>query len=111
MNQIRIMCTAAAVVVAAATGTTFQAPAPVLSPRDELKTIVMPAGYHLELVASEPLVQDPVVLDWDGDGRLWVVEMTGYMNDIQAAREHDPLGRVVVLQDTNGDGRMDKRTV
>ena len=84
---------------------------PVRSPADELKTIVMPPGYHLELVASEPLVQDPVVIDWDGDGRLWVVEMVGYMNDITAKNEHEPLGRVVVLQDTNGDGKMDKRTV
>ena len=84
---------------------------PVLSPRDELATISMPPGYHLELAASEPLVQDPVVIDWDGEGRLWVVEMPGYMPDIQASREHDPVGRVVVVEDTNADGRMDKRTV
>ena len=84
---------------------------PVLSPAEELKTIYMPPGYHLELVASEPLIQDPVVIDWDSDGRLWAIEMVGYMNDIQASHEHDPLGRVVVLEDTNGDGRMDKRTV
>ena len=110
--------------IAGATASTFQGspqwpPAvarvtpesPVLSPADELKTMVMPPGYHLELVASEPLIQDPVVIDWDADGRLWAVEMAGYMNDIQATHEHDPLGRVVVLQDTDGDGRMDKRTV
>jgi len=84
---------------------------PVLSPAEELKTIVMPPGYRLELVASEPLIQDPVVIDWDSDGRLWVIEMPGYMPDIQANHELDPVGRVVVLQDTNGDGRMDKRTV
>ena len=102
---------AALVAIAVTAAATVQTPAPVLSPRDELKTITLPAGYRLELVASEPLVHDPVVIDWDADGRLWVVEMAGYMNDIQAAREHDPAGRIVVLQDTNGDGRMDKRTV
>jgi len=96
---------------AVATVAAFQTPAPVLSPRDQLKTMTLPAGYHVELVASEPMVQDPVAIDWDGEGRLWVVEMTGYMNDIQAANEHEPNGRIVVLQDTNGDGRMDKRTV
>jgi mono/diheme cytochrome c family protein/HEAT repeat protein len=42
---------------------------------------------------------------------LWVLEMVGYMNDIQATGEHNPVGRVVVLEDTDGDGAMDKRTV
>ena len=89
-------------VIGVATGAGFQTPrswppdvqpvsadSPVLSPAEELKTIYMPPGYHLELVASEPLVQDPVVIDWDPDGRLWVVEMAGYMNDIQATGEHE----------------------
>ncbi len=124
MRHVTSVVVAAFVVVAAAGAAAFQAgrpwpppvapmssASPVRSPADELKTIVMPPGYHLELVASEPLVQDPVVIDWDSDGRLWVVEMAGYMNDIQAGHEHDPVGRVVVLQDTDGDGRMDKRTV
>ena len=76
-----------------------------------MKTMHLPPGYRLELVASEPMVLDPVVIDWDAEGRLWVVEMPGYMIDIQATRELEPLGRVVVLEDTNGDGKMDKRTV
>jgi mono/diheme cytochrome c family protein/glucose/arabinose dehydrogenase len=84
---------------------------PPFSPADALKTFFMPPGYHLELVASEPLVQDPVAMDWDTEGRLWVVEMPGFMADITASNEHDPIGRVVVLEDTNGDGTMDKRTV
>jgi hypothetical protein len=71
----------------------------------------MPPGYRVELVASEPLIQEPVALDWDLDGRLWAVEMPGFMADIRGSNEHDPIGRVVVLEDTNGDGRMDKRTV
>ena len=124
MNPTRLLAAAVFVVIAVATGAGFQTPrswppdvqpvsddSPVLSPAEELKTIFMPPGYHLELVASEPLVQDPVVIDWDPDGRLWVVEMVGYMNDIQATGEHNPLGRVVVLEDTNDDGTMDKRTV
>lgn len=124
MNHSR---TIAAIVVAAgtvATAATFQAgrpwppplqkvsdESPVLSPAAALKTFFMPPGYRLELVASEPLIQDPVVIDWDAEGRLWAIEMPGYMKDIQASREHEPDGRVVVLQDTDGDGRMDKRTV
>jgi mono/diheme cytochrome c family protein/glucose/arabinose dehydrogenase len=84
---------------------------PPLSPEQALETFYMPPGYRLELVASEPLVQEPVALDWDLEGRLWVVEMPGWMPDITAAGEHDPIGRVVVLEDQNADGRMDKRTV
>jgi mono/diheme cytochrome c family protein/glucose/arabinose dehydrogenase len=83
----------------------------VLPVEEAMKTIHLPPGYRLELVASEPMVVDPVVIDWDPDGRLWVVEMPGYMNDIQAARELEPVGRVVVLEDLNDDGKMDKRTV
>jgi glucose/arabinose dehydrogenase len=84
---------------------------PPLSPAEALKRFSMPPGYRVELVASEPLVQDPVMIEWDGEGRLWVVEMPGYMPDINARGEHDPVGKIVVLEDTNGDGRMDKRTV
>ena len=71
----------------------------------------MAPGYRLELVASEPLIQDPVAIDWDVQGRLWAVEMPGYMRDVAGGNEHDPIGRIVVLEDTNDDGKMDKRTV
>src|SRR6476661_6136537 len=87
------------------------AQSPALSPEEALKSFYMPPGYHVKLVASEPLVQEPVALDWDLDGRLWAVEMPGFMADLRGSNEHDPIGRVVVLEDTNGDGRMDKRTV
>jgi hypothetical protein len=50
-------------------------------------------------------------MDWDTEGRLWVVEMPGFMANITGSNEHEPIGRVVVLEDTNDDGRMDKRTV
>ena len=89
-----------------------QADSPVLAPADALKTFFMPPGYRLELVASEPLVQDPIVMDWDREGRLWVVEMPGFVPDLKAPEPNmEPVGRVVVLEDTNRDGVMDKRTV
>jgi glucose/arabinose dehydrogenase len=84
---------------------------PALAPADALKTFFMPPGYRIELVASEPLVQEPVALDWDTAGRLWVVEMPGFMADITGSNEHEPIGRIVVLEDVDGDGRMDRRTV
>jgi len=85
---------------------------PALTPEDALNTFFMPPGYRLELVASEPLVQDPIVMDWDPQGRLWVVEMPGFVPDLQAPEPFvEPVGKVVVLEDTDHDGRMDKRTV
>ena len=84
---------------------------PVLSPEEEMKTFVTAPGYRVELVASEPMIQDPILIDWDPDGRMWAIELVGYMLDMQASRELDPLGRIVVLEDTDDDGRMDKRTV
>lgn len=84
---------------------------PPLSPEDALKTFYMPPGYRVELVAAEPLIQEPVAIDFDLEGRIWAVEMPGFMADLTGSNELDPIGRVVVLEDTNGDGRMDKRTV
>ena len=85
---------------------------PPLAPAEAVKTFYMPPGYRMELVASEPLVQNPTAVDWDPSGRLWVVEMTGFVRDLDAPEPNlDPTGRVVVLEDTNHDGRMDKRTV
>ncbi|HWJ55337.1 MAG TPA: PVC-type heme-binding CxxCH protein, partial [Vicinamibacterales bacterium] len=85
--------------------------APPLSPSDALKTFRLAPGYRLELVASEPLVADPVWMDMDPEGRLWVVEMRGYMPTFDGKGEDAPVGKVVVLEDTDGDGRADKRTV
>jgi mono/diheme cytochrome c family protein/glucose/arabinose dehydrogenase len=90
---------------------TAPTPTPALSPAESIKTFALQPGYKVELVASEPMIQDPVAIDFDPEGRLWVVEMIGYMNSMLAANEHEPLGRIVVLEDTNDDGRMDKRTV
>ena len=47
--------------------------APVLTAEQELKTIVPPPGYHAQLVAKEPRVNDPIWMEFDPDGRLWVL--------------------------------------
>jgi mono/diheme cytochrome c family protein/glucose/arabinose dehydrogenase len=91
---------------------TASSESPVLTPDEALKTFFMPPGYRVELVASEPLIHDPTAVDWDLQGRLWVVEMTGFVRDLAAPEPNlDPIGNVVVLEDTDNDGRMDKRTV
>jgi glucose/arabinose dehydrogenase/mono/diheme cytochrome c family protein len=85
-------------------------PAPPLSAAEEQKTFKLPPGFRIELVAAEPLVEIPVTMQFDSDGRIWVVEMRGFMPDVDAKGEKEPVGRVSVLEDTDGDGRMDKRT-
>ena len=84
---------------------------PALSAQDELETFQLAPGLRIELVASEPMVEDPVVVTFDEDGRLWVVEMRGFMPDVEGNGEDAPVGRVVVLEDIDMDGEMDKRTV
>jgi mono/diheme cytochrome c family protein/glucose/arabinose dehydrogenase len=85
-------------------------PAPALSAADAVKTFRLPPGFHIELVASEPLVFDPVAMVIAPDGRLWVVEMRAFMRNVDGRGEDAPIGTVAVLDDTDGDGRMDRRT-
>ena len=84
---------------------------PIHTAAQELATFSILDGYEIQLVASEPLVEAPVAFKFAPDGRLWVLEMRGYMQDPSGASEREPLGRVKLLSDTNGDGVMDKADV
>jgi mono/diheme cytochrome c family protein len=86
-------------------------PVKPLSPEESIKKIQLPPGFHVELVASEPMVQEPVAICWDGNGRMYVAEMNTYMKDAGATGEFEPTSRIKLLEDTDGDGRMDKSTV
>ncbi|MDX1734927.1 MAG: c-type cytochrome, partial [Halioglobus sp.] len=86
-------------------------PAPVLSPAEALEAFRIAPGFEIELVASEPLVEEPVAMSWDEFGRLYVVELRGYMRDAYGTGSEDPVGQVVRLEDTDGDGRMDTSEV
>lgn len=84
-----------------------EGPSPVRTPADELALFRLEPGLKIQLVAAEPMVQDPVAMTFDADGRLWVVEMRGFMPNVSGEGENQPVGRVSVLEDTNGDGQMD----
>lgn len=86
-------------------------PAPVLSPEQALKTFTLQDGFDIEIVAAEPLIEAPVAAEFGPDGRLWVLEMRGFMPNADGIGEEEPVGRLSVLDDTNGDGRMDATTV
>jgi glucose/arabinose dehydrogenase len=90
--------------------TTNPDPAP-LSPEESIKKIQLPPGYRVELVASEPMVQEPVALAWDGNGRMYVVQMNTYMKDANATEEYEPTSRIMRLEDSDNDGLMDKVSV
>lgn len=86
-------------------------PSPPKTPQEELKTFQLEPGLEIQLVASEPLVQDPVFIQFDEFSRLWVVEMRGFMPDIDGLGESEPVGRINILEDTDGDGIMDISTI
>ena len=82
-----------------------------LSPEEAMKTFSLPPGFRVELVASEPMIESPILMDFDADGRLWVLEMLTFLPDTSGRDSREPLNRVSVLEDTNNDGKMDKKTV
>lgn len=79
------------------------------SPAAALASITLRPGFTVELVAAEPLVEDPIAFDWGPDGRLWVVEMGDYPTGVGDKRADG--GRVRCLVDSDGDGRYDRSTV
>lgn len=84
---------------------------PSLKPAEALKTIEVPKGYQLVCIASEPMVEEPAAMAFDGNGALYVCEWRTYMQDEHATGQLDPVSRVVKLVDSDGDGVMDRRTV
>ena len=64
----------------------------------------MHEDFALDLVASDPKIQNPLAISFDGNGRMWVVEMRGYMLNIAGDGESDPIGRISILTDADHDG-------
>jgi mono/diheme cytochrome c family protein len=88
----------------------FEVPeAPPLTPAQALGSFQLQAGYRIECAASEPLIDDPVDLCWDAQGRMWVVEMTGFMPDADGKGELEPIGSIAILSDPDHDGNFDQR--
>jgi putative membrane-bound dehydrogenase-like protein len=81
---------------------------PIISdvpPGQALSTFELAPGFQIEMIASEPLISDPVAMEIDENGLMYVVEMHGYPLDKSGT------GKVRLLRDTNGDGKMDKTTI
>src|SRR5438105_14967 len=76
--------------------------------KDAAKAMTVPEGFKVTLFAGEPDVVQPIAMTFDDRGRLWVVECLSYPRWREDGKGND---RVVILEDTDGDGRFDKKTV
>lgn len=79
------------------------------SPKEALNAIQVSEGLVVELMAAEPLVVDPVAIDFGFDGSLWVVEMRNYAHEVND--EFEQAGCITHLMDRDGDGKFDKSTI
>ena len=80
-----------------------------LTPQQSMSLIQVPVDFELQLFAAEPDDVNPIYMNWDERGRLWVIETVDYPNEIK----DDDLGddRIKILEDTDGDGKADKITI
>lgn len=79
-------------------------PGPPLSPSEALSKMVVPEGFHVEMVACEPDIQNPVAMAFDDAGRIYITESFEYPR-------HEPgpgKDRIKILTDTDGDGKVDQ---
>src|SRR5207245_10717829 len=81
-------------------------PGPPHTAKEALKTFRLEAGFHIEPYITEPDIRSPVAMEWDENGRIYVVEDPGYPLNTEGK-----VGRVILLEDTDGDGKPDRRTV
>src|SRR5690606_11580100 len=79
-----------------------------MTPEESMAAMQLDDGLKVELVAAEPLVVDPVAIDFGHDGKLWVAEMHDYPEGVHG--DYQPAGRIKFLEDTDGDGHYDTAT-
>ena len=79
---------------------------PPYSPEDALRTFKIEPGFRIEPYIAEPDIRSPVAMEFDENGRIYVVENPGYPLNIDGK-----VGRIILLEDTDGNGRPDRRTV
>jgi putative membrane-bound dehydrogenase-like protein len=83
----------------------------ISSPAEAQKTFTLPEGYEINLFASEqdfPDLKKPVAFAFDAKGRLWVCTMPSYPQYLPG---YPPNDKILIFEDTNGDGKADKQTV
>jgi putative membrane-bound dehydrogenase-like protein len=79
-----------------------------LTGEEAVKKMTVPAGFEVKLAAAEPMITQPMAFCWDDRGRLWVAENRDYENR-RAGFANSGDSRILILEDTDGDGKMDTR--
>jgi mono/diheme cytochrome c family protein/glucose/arabinose dehydrogenase len=82
-----------------------------LSPQEEVKRLSLPPGYRMAPVLSEPLIEDPAQIAFDGDGRMFVVELRGYFQTPEGIDLIPPIGRISMHEDRDNDGVFERHSV
>jgi mono/diheme cytochrome c family protein/glucose/arabinose dehydrogenase len=97
----------------AAPGSDFLPRPPVVrqDPAVQQRLFLLPEGYRIDPVLTDPLITDPVGVTFDGNGRMYVLEMRSYMLDANGTGMRAPISRISRHEDTNGDGVYDRHTV
>ncbi|WP_394995707.1 c-type cytochrome [Emticicia sp.] len=80
-------------------------------PKISLDNYKIEEGFELSIIASEPFLKAPVSIDFDNKGRMWVVEMIGYMPNLEGIGEEEPNGKISILEDLDKDGVIDHSKV
>jgi mono/diheme cytochrome c family protein len=94
-------------------GSDFLKRPPVLrqAPEVQQQLLLLPPGFKAELVLADPAIQGPVAITFDGNGRMYVVEMRSYMRDADGSNSRQPNSRISRWEDTDGNGTFDRSTV
>src|SRR3954452_5320411 len=82
-----------------------------LSPAEEATRLQLPPGYRMQPVLSEPLIEDPAQIAFDGNGRMFVVELRGYFQTPEGIDLIPPIGRISMHEDRDNDGVFERHSV
>src|SRR5581483_2672463 len=82
-----------------------------LPAEESVKHMVVPKGFKVELIATDPEIYRPICMNWDEQGRLWIAETLDYPHSVQVSNNGKGQDRLVICESTKGTGRMDKFTV
>ena len=86
-------------------------PIKILTPEEEAKKIWLPPGFKLEPVLTDPAIEESAQIAFDGNGRMFVLELRSYMQDADAAGELDPISRISMHEDKDNDGKYETHKV